>query len=81
MSVTTLQESDYTDWVDLYRQFNSSENFEMPEMQYKDTFFRIMAENRNLYALVSRDPTTGKIQGLSHYVLKSTHFSKNPLCF
>ncbi len=81
MSVDALQESDFLDWAEIWRQYlEYNGGNSVPEQQYKNTFSRILAEDGDIHALVVRDPETSKIVGLSHFTILPTPWSERSLC-
>ena len=80
MSVGLLNDGDYAEWSEVWRQYLEFYHTVKPEEQYKNTWSRIMAPDGDLDAFVVRDEQ-GKILGLSHYLLHYSSWSHKPTCY
>ncbi|KAF2106659.1 acyl-CoA N-acyltransferase [Lophiotrema nucula] len=80
MSISTLKESDFATWSELWRKYLLHDGItNMPEQQYQGSFARIIDENGDIYGLVVRDPEDPtKILGLSHFVLQPSVRTEKP---
>ena len=78
-TITTVEESEYDEWAEVWRQYLEFYETTLPQEQYKNTWSRIHSSDGDIRALVARDEW-GKIIGLSHYLFLSSPWSANPLC-
>ncbi|CAF9913432.1 MAG: hypothetical protein GOMPHAMPRED_007911 [Gomphillus americanus] len=78
-TVTTVKESEYDEWAEIWRQYLEFYETTLPQDQYKNTWSRIHKPDGDIRALVARDDQ-GKIIGLSHYLFLSSPWSAAPLC-
>ena len=80
MSVGLLNDADYAEWSEVWRQYLEFYETQLPEEQHKNTWSRIMAPDGDLHAFVVRDEQ-GKIIGLSHYLFHCSSWSAKPVCY
>jgi hypothetical protein len=80
MSVGLLNDGDYAEWSEIWRQYLEFYETTLPEEQYKNTWSRIMAPDGDLHAFVMRDEQ-GKIIGLSHYLFHCQSWSAKLDCY
>jgi len=80
MSISILQESDYEDWAELWRQYLEFYKTVLPETQYMNTWSRIRDKSGEFYAFVIRDDG-GRLVGLAHYLFHANLWSSKPSCY
>jgi hypothetical protein len=80
MSIGLLNDGDFAEWSEVWRQYLEFYKAILPEEQYKNTWSRIQAPDGDLHAFVLRDDQ-GKIIGLSHYLFHTQTWTDKLDCY
>lgn len=80
MSIDTLQEGDYAQWSELWRQYLEFYKTTLPGSQYTNTWSRLLNPHGDLHAFVLRD-NEGRLIGLAHYLFHTGSWSDKPVCY
>ncbi|KAI9042454.1 GNAT family N-acetyltransferase [Aspergillus affinis] len=80
IKLTTLKPENYASWASLWKAFITHCEADLPQLQYEDTFKRIVEPEGNLQAHVLVNET-GAVVGLAHYFFHQSVWHPHHVCY
>jgi hypothetical protein len=78
--ITAIKSSDFSEWNRLFRAYVAFYKSELPDVQYRQTFDRLVDPSTDLFGLVLRDSREKeKLIGLAHYYPHQTPWSNKQI--